>query len=76
MDLDHLEECAARPDARVLLLCSPHNPVGRVWSEEELRAVLDIARRHQLVVVSDEIHCDLIFPDKPRHMMLANLAGP
>jgi cystathionine beta-lyase len=76
MDLDHLEECAARPDARVLLLCSPHNPVGRVWSEEELRAVLDIARRHQLVVVSDEIHCDLIFPDKPRHTMLANLAGP
>ena len=76
MDLDHLEQCAARPDARILLLCSPHNPVGRVWSEEELGTVLDIARRHQLVVVSDEIHCDLTFPDKPRHTMLANLAGP
>ncbi|WP_286802898.1 MalY/PatB family protein, partial [Marinobacter sp. UBA2498] len=76
MDLDHLEQCAARPDARILLLCSPHNPVGRVWSEEELTAVLDIARRHRLVVVSDEIHCDLTFTDKPRHTMLAKLAGP
>jgi cystathionine beta-lyase len=76
MDLDHLEQCAARPDARLLLLCSPHNPVGRVWTEDELTAVLDIARRHQLVVVSDEIHCDLTFRDKPRHTMLANLAGP
>jgi len=76
MDLEHLEQCAARPDARILLLCSPHNPVGRVWAEVELRAVLDIARRHQLVVVSDEIHCDLTYRDKPRHTMLARLAGP
>ncbi|PHQ25091.1 aminotransferase [Marinobacter guineae] len=76
MDLDHLEQCAARPDARILLLCSPHNPVGRVWSDEELRAVLAIARQHQLVVVSDEIHCDLTYRDQPRHTMLANLAGP
>lgn len=76
MDLDHLEACAARPDARILLLCSPHNPVGRVWSENELRAVLAIARRHGLVVISDEIHCDLTFPDKPGHTVLANLAGP
>ncbi len=76
MDLEHLEACAARPDARILLLCSPHNPVGRVWSENELRAVLAIARRHELVVISDEIHCDLTFPDKPGHTVLANLAGP
>jgi cystathionine beta-lyase len=76
MDLEHLEQCAARADARVLMLCSPHNPVGRVWSEEELEAVLDIARRHQLVILSDEIHCDLTFPDKPAHTVLAKLAGP
>ncbi|WP_417568218.1 MalY/PatB family protein [Marinobacter sp.] len=76
MDLNHLEQCAARSDARILLLCSPHNPVGRVWSDEELRAVLAIARQYQLVVVSDEIHCDLGYRDKPRHTMLANLAGP
>lgn len=76
MDLDHLEACAARADVRILLLCSPHNPVGRVWSENELRAVLAIARRHELVVISDEIHCDLTYPDKPGHTVLANLAGP
>lgn len=76
MDLDHLEACAARPEARILLLCSPHNPVGRVWSETELRAVLAIARRHDLVVISDEIHCDLTFRDKPRHTVLATFAGP
>ncbi|WP_246123440.1 MalY/PatB family protein [Marinobacter maritimus] len=75
MDLEHLETCAARPDARLLMLCSPHNPVGRIWSEPELKAVLDIARRHELTVISDEIHCDLTFTDKPRHKMLATLAG-
>lgn len=74
MNLEHLEACAARDDARVLLLCSPHNPVGRVWSESELQAVLTIARRHNLVVLSDEIHCDLTYPDKPSHHVLATLA--
>lgn len=74
MNLAHLEACASRDDARVLLLCSPHNPVGRVWTEGELRAVLAIARRHDLVVLSDEIHCDLIYPDGPAHHVLARLA--
>ena len=76
MDLAHLEQCAARPDARVLMLCSPHNPVGRIWTGEELRAVLAIARKHNLVVLSDEIHCDLTFDDGPRHSVLATLAEP
>lgn len=75
MNLEHLEACAARDDARVLLLCSPHNPVGRVWAESELREVLAIARRHNLVVLSDEIHCDLTYPDKPAHHVLARLAS-
>lgn len=75
MNLEHLEACAARDDARMLLLCSPHNPVGRVWSENELRDVLAIARRHKLLVLSDEIHCDLTYPDKPAHHVLARLAG-
>jgi len=47
IDFEHLERCAA--NARLLLLCSPHNPVGRVWREEELRELLRIARKHQLV---------------------------
>ncbi|MBZ2169436.1 MalY/PatB family protein [Marinobacter sp. F4216] len=76
MNLDHLEACAAQTDARMLMLCSPHNPVGRVWSRQDLEAVLDIARRHDLVVLSDEIHCDLTFDDSPRHHVLATLARP
>ena len=75
MNLEHLEACAAREDARVLLLCSPHNPVGRVWTEKELNEILTIARRHNLLVLSDEIHCDLTYPDKPAHQVLARLAG-
>ncbi|WP_166261894.1 MalY/PatB family protein [Marinobacter salicampi] len=74
MDLEHLEVCA-RDGARVLFLCSPHNPVGRVWTKDELQSVLAIARRHGLVVISDEIHCDLVYPDKPRHTVLATLAS-
>lgn len=71
MDLEQLEQCA--PQARVLALCSPHNPVGRVWRESELRALLDIARRHNLLILSDDIHCDLTFPGHS-HTMLAALA--
>lgn len=72
MDLEHLDRCAS--DARILALCSPHNPVGRVWRAEELEAVLAIARRHSLVILSDDIHCDLTFAGHP-HTMLANLAS-
>jgi cystathionine beta-lyase len=71
-DLEHLERCAA--EARLLILCSPHNPVGRVWSADELGAVLAIARRHRLVVLSDEIHHDLCFPGEV-HRPLASLTA-
>lgn len=71
-DLDDLERQAAAPDARLLLLCSPHNPVGRVWRADELDAVLAIARRHGLTVLSDEIHHDLVYPGH-RHTPLATL---
>ena len=72
IDFEHLQQCAAQ-GARMLMLCSPHNPVGRVWREDELRGVLDIARRHGLVVLSDEIHHDLVFPGH-RHIPLSTLA--
>ncbi|MBL1319508.1 MAG: PatB family C-S lyase [Methylophaga sp.] len=71
-DLEHLEQCAAS-GAKILLLCSPHNPVGRVWQQQELEAVLDIARRYNLIIISDEIHADLIYPDY-QHIPLATLA--
>jgi cystathionine beta-lyase len=60
-DLAHLEQSAAQ-GARLLLLCSPHNPVGRVWSRQELDDLLDVARRYSLVILSDEIHADLLYP--------------
>lgn len=73
MDFEHLAECAAQPGARMLMLCAPHNPVGRVWRPDELREVSRIAGRHGLVVLSDEIHHDLVYPEH-RHTPLALLA--
>ena len=71
-DLEDFERCAAA-GARLLLLCSPHNPVGRVWQAQELQALLDICQRHDITVVSDEIHADLVYPGV-RHTPLATLA--
>ncbi|WP_119306926.1 MalY/PatB family protein [Cohaesibacter haloalkalitolerans] len=62
IDFDDLEAKAAEPDVHVMLLCNPHNPVGRSWSIEELGRVGDICLKHGVTVVSDEIHCDLVFP--------------
>lgn len=49
-------------DETMVILCSPHNPGGRVWTRDELQGVADFARRHDLILVSDEIHHDLVFP--------------
>ncbi len=73
-DFDHLEHCAQQ-GAKLLLLCSPHNPVGRVWQPQELQELLRIARQYDLVVLSDEIHADLIYPEY-RHAVLSTLAQP
>lgn len=62
IDWEDLSSRCADPSARVLLLCNPHNPVGRVWTPEELQRLGDLARRHGLVVLSDEIHCELEMP--------------
>ncbi|WP_265500210.1 MalY/PatB family protein [Paracoccus beibuensis] len=59
---------------RLLILCSPHNPGGRVWTFEELSQVADFCRRHDLILISDDIHCDLVMPDSPRHRMIATVA--
>jgi cystathionine beta-lyase len=67
-------EAAVTPDTRVLLFCHPHNPLGRVWRRVEVEAALDFCRRHDLVLASDEIHCDLILDDL-FHVPTA-LAGP
>ncbi len=58
---------------KMLILCSPHNPGGRVWSLDELRAVADFCCRHDLILISDEIHHDLVFPGQT-HTVMANAA--
>ncbi|HEX3015740.1 MAG TPA: PatB family C-S lyase, partial [Desulfobacteria bacterium] len=61
MDFVDLEEKLA-DGAKLLLLCSPHNPVGRVWRREELQRVGTLCAKYNVKVISDEIHCDLIYP--------------
>lgn len=62
IDFEDLERKAANPKAKILLLCNPHNPAGRVWTREELTKMGEIAIRNGLMVVSDEIHCELVYP--------------
>ncbi len=62
MDFEDLEKKAADPEVKMAILCSPHNPVGRVWTADELRRYGDICLRHNVKVMADEIHCDLIMP--------------
>lgn len=62
IDFDLLEKLAAEDDAKLLIFCNPHNPVGRVWTKEELKRVGEICVRNHVMIVSDEIHSDLIMP--------------
>lgn len=61
MDFDGLDALCADPANTLILLCNPHNPAGRVWTASELRRVDEIARRHGVTVISDEIHCELVY---------------
>ncbi len=67
IDFEHFESCAA--ESKLMLLCSPHNPVGRVWHRDELEQLLEIAQRHKLTILSDEIHADLIYPEYHHHAL-------
>lgn len=72
MDLEGLEKLVT-PTCRTLILCSPHNPVARVWTREELEALAEIAKRKDILVISDEIHQDLVFSDA-KHICIASLS--
>ncbi|MBR6346549.1 MAG: pyridoxal phosphate-dependent aminotransferase [Bacteroidales bacterium] len=74
MDLRGFEAIAADPRTKVFLLCNPHNPVGRVWTKDELAAVASICARHGVAVVSDEIHCEMLPPGKA-YVPFATVAG-
>lgn len=63
VDYAALEKACAEEKNTMLLLCNPHNPVGRVFTPEELKRIADICRRHNVVLVSDEVHCDIVRRD-------------
>ncbi len=65
-------EATIKPDTRVLLLCNPHNPVGRVFTREELSRLAEVCLKRGLAIVADEIHCDLVFSGL-RHVPIASL---
>lgn len=73
MDYEGLEELAKNPDNKMLILCSPHNPVGRVWTEEELYRLAKICLEHDVMVVTDEIHSDIVYQGY-RHTPLLSLS--
>ena len=70
MDFDGLRAIAADGNCKMLILCNPHNPGGRVWLAEELRQLADICHEYGILVVSDEIHSDMALADH-RHMPFA-----
>lgn len=72
IDFEDLES-KITPRTKMLLLCSPHNPVGRVWTKEELLHLSDICLRHNIIILADEIHSDLIFKGH-KHIPVASLS--
>ena len=72
IDFDDLEQKASDPQVKLMLLCNPHNPAGRVWTKKELERIGEICFRNNVLVVSDEIHCDLVHPGH-KHIPFASL---
>lgn len=78
IDFEALERIASEPWVKMLLLCNPHNPVGRVWTLDELTAMAQICARHDVIVLSDEIHCELTYTGHdytPFHTLPATLSS-
>jgi len=63
IDFEDLENKLALEETSILLLCNPHNPIGKIWSKEELAKIGELAYKYHVVVISDEIHCDLTYPN-------------
>jgi len=72
IDFDELEK-SITPRVRLLLFCNPHNPVGRVYSRRELEKLVSLCDRHDIIICSDEIHCDLILDSDKRHIPTATV---
>ena len=72
MDFDNLEKVITKK-TKMMILCSPHNPVGRVWTKEELKRVGEICIKNNVLVVADEIHADIVY--KPNvHTVFASIS--
>jgi len=74
IDFDDFAAKAALPETKLFILCSPHNPVGRVWTREELIRISEICLENEVYIISDEIHSDIIMPGH-RFTSIANLGG-
>jgi cystathionine beta-lyase len=74
IDYKHLEEVTFPDDVKMFILCNPHNPVGRVWTKEELKQLGEICLKNNVLIVSDEIHADLVFNDH-KHTPLAAISS-
>lgn len=72
-DLDALE-IASTAQTRMLMLCNPHNPIGRVWRQDELLAIAEMAERHDWIICSDDIHCELLLERGTRYTSIATLS--
>ena len=73
IDFEKFEELAKEKNNRLFILCSPHNPVGRVWKKEELERIGEIALKNNLIIISDEIHSDIIMPGE-KHIILQTIS--
>lgn len=70
IDFEKLEQVLSRDDVKMLILCSPHNPLGRVWSRDELKQIGELCKKYHILLVADEIHCDLIMPGHEFHSVM------
>ena len=74
IDFEDFEEKIVKENVKLFILCSPHNPVGRVWTKEELKRMGDICLKHKVIVVADEIHCDFTY-EGFRHIMFPSISS-
>lgn len=64
INYEDLEEKLSRKDTKLMLLCNPHNPIGKIWNKDELQKIDKLCKKHDVILISDEIHCDLVNPKK------------
>ena len=73
IDFEDLEEKLSRPQTSLMILCNPHNPVGRIWTKEELARIGALCHKHGVTVLSDEIHCDITAPGTEGYVPFASV---